>query len=95
MELDDTRAQRNLFFFLAVPHSPKGTEQLVPQPGIKPMSPALEAQSLNLWTTKEVSTSKLLIEISHVLIVAVVIRLHGCIKIQRTISKTVTWPLTF
>ena len=27
---------------------------LVPQPGIKPTSPALEAQSLNLWTTREV-----------------------------------------
>ena len=27
---------------------------LVPQQGIKPASPALEAQSLNRWTTKEV-----------------------------------------
>ena len=27
---------------------------LVPQPGIKPMPPALEAQSLNHWTTREV-----------------------------------------
>ena len=27
---------------------------LVPQPGIKPMSPAMEAQSLNHWTTREV-----------------------------------------
>ena len=27
---------------------------LVPQPGIKPMSPVLEAWSLNHWTTREV-----------------------------------------
>ena len=27
---------------------------LVPQPGIKPVPPALEAQSLNHWTTREV-----------------------------------------
>ena len=27
---------------------------LVPQPGIKLMPPALEAHSLNLWTTREV-----------------------------------------
>ena len=66
MELHDRRAQKNLVF-LAAPQSPKGTEPLVPQPGIKPTSPALEAQSLNLWTTKEVPTKKLLIEMSYVL----------------------------
>ena len=27
---------------------------LVPQPGIKPMPPAMRAQSLNHWTTREV-----------------------------------------
>ena len=27
---------------------------LVPQPGIEPLSPAVEAQSLNHWTAKEV-----------------------------------------
>ena len=27
---------------------------LVPQPGIEPVPPALEEQSLNCWTTKEV-----------------------------------------
>ena len=27
---------------------------LVPQPGIEPVPPALEAQSLNHWTTREV-----------------------------------------
>ena len=73
MELDDRRAQRNFFFsFLAVPQGPKGMEPLVPQPGIKPVSPALEPQCLNFWTIKEVPTKKLLIEMSYVLIVAVV-----------------------
>ena len=28
---------------------------LVPQPGIEPAPPALEAQSFNHWTTREVS----------------------------------------
>ena len=27
---------------------------LVPQPGIEPMAPALDAQSLNQWSTREV-----------------------------------------
>ena len=27
---------------------------LVPQPGVGPVTPALEAQSLNHWTTREV-----------------------------------------
>ena len=30
---------------------------LVPQPGIKPVLPALEVQSLNLWTVREVPLS--------------------------------------
>ena len=38
-------------FFLTAPH---GMWDLVPQPGIKPASPALEAWSLNHWTTREV-----------------------------------------
>ena len=29
-------------------------ETLVPQPGIKPVPPAMEAWSLNQWTTKEI-----------------------------------------
>ena len=29
-------------------------DNLAPQPGIKPTPPALEAQSLNHWTTREV-----------------------------------------
>ena len=37
------------FFFLAIP-----CRILVPQSGIKPMSPALGAHSLNNWTTREV-----------------------------------------
>ena len=32
---------------------------LVPHPGIKPMPPPLEAQSLNHWTTRDVPTQTL------------------------------------
>ena len=42
----------DFFFFLATPLKACGT--LVPQPGIKPMSPAVEVWSLNHWTTMEV-----------------------------------------
>ena len=38
-----------IFFFGRV-----ACEILVPRPGIEPMSPALEVQSLNHWTTREV-----------------------------------------
>ena len=38
---------------------------LVPQPGIEPTSPAVEAQSLNHWTTSEVSRFILLNLILH------------------------------
>ena len=40
------------FLFLAMPYT--ACEILVPQPGIKPMPPAVEAWSLNHWTTREV-----------------------------------------
>ena len=33
---------------------------LVPQPGIEPVPPAVEAQSLNPWTTREVPGKVLL-----------------------------------
>ena len=33
------------------------TEILVPQPGIEPMTPALEVQSVNLWTAREIPVS--------------------------------------
>ena len=39
------------FFFLATPQS---MQILVPQPGIEPMPPAVEAWSLNHWTAREV-----------------------------------------
>ena len=44
------------FFFLAMQCSILGI--LVPQPGIKHISPALAAQSLNHWTTREVPKCK-------------------------------------
>ena len=39
-------------FFLATPHSARGI--LVPQPGMEPTPPAVEAQSLNHWTARVV-----------------------------------------
>ena len=41
--------QMSLFFFLGA-----ACRILVPWPGIKPVPPAMEAQSLNHWTTREV-----------------------------------------
>ena len=46
-----------LFFFFC--------QILVPQPGIKPMPPALKAQSLNHWTTREVSLDGLFYFVDH------------------------------
>ena len=44
-----------LFLFLFWPcHTTCGV--LVSQPGIEPMPPAVEAQSLNHWTAREVPT---------------------------------------
>ena len=40
------------FFFLSWPHR-TSCGLLVPPPGIEPTPPALEAQSLNHWTTRE------------------------------------------
>ena len=40
------------FYLLATPCMACGI--LVPQPGIEPMSPAVETQSLNHWTAREV-----------------------------------------
>ena len=42
-----------VFFFLAVPH---GIWDLSSQPEMEPMLPAVEAQSLNHWTAREVPT---------------------------------------
>ena len=44
-----------VFFFLAVPH---GIWDLSSQPEMEPMLPAVEAQSLNHWTAREVPTQK-------------------------------------
>jgi len=43
------------FFFLAVPH---GMWDLSSQPEMEPVLPAVEAQSLNHWTAREVPTQK-------------------------------------
>ena len=42
-----------LFFFLRGPN-PTACGILVPQPGIRPVPSALEAQSLNHWTVRKV-----------------------------------------
>ena len=44
-----------LFFFFWPRYVACGI--LVPQPGIKPVPPAVEARSLNHWTTREVPAS--------------------------------------
>ena len=41
-------------FFFFLPHC-AAYSVLVPQLGIEPMSPAVEAQNPNLWTTRDVS----------------------------------------
>ena len=38
-------------------------EILVPQPGIKPASPALEEQSLNHWTSREVPCGSIFLKL--------------------------------
>ena len=43
-----------LFIYLAVPDLRCGMRDLGPWPGIEPGPPALRAQSLNCWTTREV-----------------------------------------
>ena len=45
-----------LFFFLRGPN-PTACGILVPQPGIRPVPPALEAQSLSHWTARKVPHS--------------------------------------
>ena len=42
-----------IIFFFAVPHS-MWEGYLVPRPRIEPMTPEVEAQNLNHWTTGEV-----------------------------------------
>ena len=46
------QTKKNLFFFFFWPCVACGI--LVPRPGIKPIPPAVEVQSLNHWTTREV-----------------------------------------
>ena len=43
----------DFFFFFFWPHH-AACGILVPQPGIEPVPPAVEAQSLNHWTAREV-----------------------------------------
>ena len=45
---------RFLFFFLATPQMARGVS--VHQPGVEQAPPAVEARSLNHWTTREVPT---------------------------------------
>ena len=45
---------KNINIYLSVPSLICGIWNLVPQPRIEPMTPALGAQSLSHWTTREV-----------------------------------------
>ena len=47
----------NFFFFLNLSPHREACRILVPQPGVKPTPPAVEAWSLNHWTTREVPYS--------------------------------------
>ena len=51
-----TKDSRHLWFCFSFWPSRTACEILVPQKGIKPMPPALEAQSLNHWTAREVQS---------------------------------------
>ena len=46
----------SIFFFFSWPHS-TACKILVPGPGIKSVCPAVEAQRLNPWATREIKTS--------------------------------------
>ena len=48
-----------LFIYLFVGHVPQRVGVLVPLSGIEHMPPAVEARSLNHWTTREVPQSAL------------------------------------
>ena len=50
----------SFFFLIFWPHN-TACGILVPRPGIKPACPALEAQSLNHWTTRKVLEKKMLL----------------------------------
>ena len=52
--------EQNLFEFFFFGHTTQQAGILVPQPGIEPTPPAVEAQSLNHWTTREVPVIQLL-----------------------------------
>ena len=56
---DGSTANILLFFFFLLCH--RACRILVPQPGIKPMPSAVEAQSLNHWTIREVPIVSLLV----------------------------------
>ena len=45
---------KNFFFYFLPHHAACGI--LTPRPGIEPISPAVEAQSPNHWTTRELPT---------------------------------------
>ena len=52
------RNEAELFFFFG--HTMQHAGVLFPRPGMEPVPPALEAQILNHWTTREVLKKSLL-----------------------------------
>ena len=56
--------KNTVFYFLIFWPCPVTYGILVPQPGIKPMPPAVEAWGLNHWTTEEVQGTCLLVQLA-------------------------------
>ena len=52
-EREEAKGQRKKIFFFFWPHH-AACGVLVPRPGIEPRHPAVETQSLNHWTAREV-----------------------------------------
>ena len=61
-------SKKFLFIYLAVPGLTWGMWDLVPWPGIKPGPPALGAQGLKHWTTREVPAYRKFKGLSHVFV---------------------------
>ena len=53
---------RSVFFHLFIGHTTEACEILVPWPGIQPVTPAVEARSLNHWTAREVQARPFLLQ---------------------------------
>ena len=62
----------NVYFFLSFWLCQAACGTFVPQPGIEPMPPAFERQSLNNWTTREVLNFFFILAVQYLLGVAII-----------------------